>query len=73
MTFSMFSHSICLSARRMCMLVSAAATLPNVGDMTALKEAEIKNGRAAMMAITGFAVQEFIWGTPVVAQTPLFF
>merc|ERR1719217_1900805 len=47
--------------------------VPNVGDMTALKEAEIKNGRAAMMAITGFAVQEFIWGTPVVAQTPLFF
>ena len=47
--------------------------VPNVGDMTALKEAEIKNGRLAMMAITGFAVQEFIWGTPVVAQTPLFF
>ena len=35
--------------------------------------AEIKNGRLAMMAVTGFAVQEFIWGTPVVQQTPQFF
>ena len=34
---------------------------------------EIKHGRAAMMAITGFAVQEFLWGSPVVAQTPWFF
>ena len=34
---------------------------------------EIYHGRAAMIGITGFAVQEFIWGTPVVAQTPLFF
>jgi light-harvesting complex II chlorophyll a/b binding protein 4 len=46
---------------------------PNVGDMEALKLAEIKNGRAAMMAITGFAVQEFFYGTPVVDQTPFFF
>jgi hypothetical protein len=30
-------------------------------------------GRAAMMGITGFAVQECVWGTPVVDQTPFFF
>ena len=35
--------------------------------------AEIKHGRAAMMAITGFAVQEFLWGSPVIEQTPWFF
>ena len=34
---------------------------------------ELKNGRLAMMAITGFAVQEFIWGKPVVEQTGAFF
>ena len=33
MTLMMLSHSICLSARRMFMFVSAAATLPNVGDI----------------------------------------
>ena len=38
-----------------------------------LKTAEIFNGRLAMMAITGFAVQEFLWGKPVVEQTPFFF
>lgn len=38
-----------------------------------LKVQEIKNGRLAMMAITGFAVQEFLYGTPVIAQTPFFF
>jgi len=47
--------------------------LPNTGDMDALRLAEIKNGRLAMMAITGMAVQEFIYGTPVVEQTPFFF
>jgi light-harvesting complex II chlorophyll a/b binding protein 4 len=47
--------------------------IPNVGDLEALKLAEIKNGRAAMMAITGFAVQEFFWGKPVVDLTPMFF
>lgn len=35
--------------------------------------AEIKHGRAAMMGITGFAVQEALWGSPVVEQTPFFF
>jgi len=38
-----------------------------------LRLAEIKNGRAAMLAITGFAVQEALWGTPVISQTPFFF
>ena len=35
--------------------------------------AEIKNGRLAMLAITGMAVQEFIYGTPVIQQTPQYF
>jgi hypothetical protein len=47
--------------------------LPNAKDMEAMKLAEIKNGRLAMMAITGFAVQEVVWGKPVVDQTPFFF
>ena len=35
--------------------------------------AEIKHGRVAMLAVTGFAVQEAIYGSPVIAQTPWFF
>ena len=38
-----------------------------------LRLSEIKNGRLAMLAITGFAVQEFLYGSPVVQQTPMFF
>ena len=34
---------------------------------------EIKNGRLAMLAITGYAGQEFLLGSPVVQQTPFFF
>jgi len=34
---------------------------------------EIKHGRAAMLAISAFAAQEFISGIPVVQQTPFFF
>jgi len=34
---------------------------------------EIKHGRAAMLAMSGFAAQEFISGIPVVQQTPFFF
>ena len=34
MTVSMLSHSICPSARRMLMLLSAGSTLAHVGDMT---------------------------------------
>lgn len=48
-------------------------SLPNVKDLDAMQLAEIKNGRLAMMAITGFAVQEFVYGSPVVEQTPFFF
>ena len=38
-----------------------------------LRANELFNGRLAMLAITGFAVQEFVWGKPVIEQTPLFF
>eukprot|EP00967_Tisochrysis_lutea_P116777 scaffold188350_cov39-Tisochrysis_lutea.AAC.1 len=38
-----------------------------------METAEIKNGRLAMLGITGFAFQEALWGTPVVDQTPLLF
>jgi len=35
--------------------------------------AEIKNGRLAMIGLTGIVVQEFIFGNSVVDQTPFFF
>merc|ERR1719230_2328919 len=35
--------------------------------------AEIMHGRAAMLAVTGFALQEAIYQTPIVDQTPIFF
>lgn len=38
-----------------------------------MKEAEIFNGRLAMLAITGFVVQEFYTNMGVVNQTPIFF
>ena len=38
-----------------------------------LRKQELFNGRLAMLAITGFSVQEFVWGSPVVQQTPWFF
>jgi hypothetical protein len=37
------------------------------------KLSEIKNGRLAMIAITAFAVQEFVSKTGVVDETPFFF
>jgi light-harvesting complex II chlorophyll a/b binding protein 4 len=52
---------------------SIAAHLPHVGDMGDMRVAEIKNGRLAMLAITGFAVQEYVTGVPVVDQSPWFF
>jgi hypothetical protein len=33
---------------------------------------EIKHGRIAMMAIVGFAIQEALYGIPVVNETPFF-
>lgn len=39
----------------------------------AMMTKEIKHGRIAMMAVLGFAVQEFFIGKPVVAETPFFF
>ena len=42
-------------------------------DEKTLALAEIKHGRTAMMAITGFAVQEALYRTPVVEQTPQYF
>lgn len=48
-------------------------TLPNIGDLRALREQELTHGRSAMIGITGFAVQEALWGNPVVEQTPWFF
>ena len=38
-----------------------------------MRTSELKNGRLAMMAITGMAIQEAILKKPVVDQTPLFF
>jgi len=38
-----------------------------------MKEAELFNGRLAMLAITGFAIQEFVLNEAVVNQTPIFF
>jgi len=35
--------------------------------------AEIKNGRLAMIAIFGFAIQEFVLKSGVVDETPFFF
>ena len=34
---------------------------------------ELKHGRIAMMAILGFAIQEALYGIPVVQETPFFF
>jgi len=46
---------------------------PHMKQEHYLHEAEIFNGRLAMLAITGFAVQEWILNTAVVDQIPLFF
>eukprot|EP00526_Cylindrotheca_closterium_P019799 CAMPEP_0113650006 /NCGR_PEP_ID=MMETSP0017_2-20120614/26596_1 /TAXON_ID=2856 /ORGANISM="Cylindrotheca closterium" /LENGTH=232 /DNA_ID=CAMNT_0000562465 /DNA_START=37 /DNA_END=735 /DNA_ORIENTATION=+ /assembly_acc=CAM_ASM_000147 len=39
----------------------------------AMQTKELKHGRIAMMAILGYVIQEAIYGTPVVQQTPFFF
>jgi hypothetical protein len=38
-----------------------------------LSEAELFNGRLAMLAITGFAIQEYVSNSAVIDQTPIFF
>lgn len=38
-----------------------------------IKEAELFNGRLAMLAITGFALQEWFTNMAVINQTPIFF
>jgi len=45
----------------------------NDAGRKAMRTAELKNGRVAMMGITGFAIQEAVLKQPVVAETPLFF
>mmetsp|Transcript_17075 Transcript_17075/g.25102 ORF Transcript_17075/g.25102 Transcript_17075/m.25102 type:complete len:226 (-) Transcript_17075:88-765(-) len=45
----------------------------NKADQLVMQTKEIKHGRIAMMAILGFAVQEALYRTPVVAETPFFF
>jgi hypothetical protein len=35
--------------------------------------AEIKHGRLSMIAVTGFAIQEYVSGLGVVDETPVFF
>lgn len=42
-------------------------------DQKWMQTAEIKNGRLAMLAITGFAFQEFVTHIAVVDETPIFF
>ena len=48
-------------------------SLPNVGQADQLALSELKNGRLAMVAVAGFVAQEYIYGNPVVIQTPFFF
>ena len=48
----------------------AKADFAMIGDQ---RTNELYNGRLAMLAITGFAIQEGLWGSPVISQTPGFF
>lgn len=54
-------------------LGAAAFFGANQAGRKAMRTAEIKNGRLAMLAITGFAIQEFVLKEAVVDQTPIFF
>jgi len=38
-----------------------------------MQEADIFNGRLAMLAITGFITQEFYTNTSIINETPIFF
>ena len=42
-------------------------------DSQSMRTAEIQNGRVAMIAITAFVLEEALFGTPVVKNTPMFF
>ena len=69
-------QALLLCTGRQAALSWSVCPLPRYDDPEVKKfklNAERNNGRAAMMGITGFAVQEFFWGTPVVQQTPFFF
>ena len=46
---------------------------PLNADSPMMRNAEITNGRIAMIAITAFALEEFAFKTPVVSETPIFF
>ena len=46
---------------------------PLGADSPVMREAEILNGRVAMLAITAFAIEEAATGVPVVMNTPFLF
>lgn len=45
----------------------------NPNQQKEMRLSEIKHGRLAMLAITGFAIQEFVTHVSVIDQTPFFF
>ena len=46
---------------------------PTDNSKMIMSTVEIFNGRMAMLATVGFAVQEFTTGLPVIRETPQFF
>merc|ERR1711966_139656 len=45
----------------------------NKADRLAMQTKELKHGRIAMLAVLGYAAQEFFFSSPVTAETPFFF